>query len=321
MYALKGAEYSELFRRSFSDSFMVSESSGRLPDKFSCHSSALKYRDFDILHFRGSFQDDIVVRHSGSPTHVSLHFQLNGRSDASISGFAANLPMAKGQFNLMNCVHPDSTFTFPKQQGYEYVCIGLKPTFFQTLLGTCGEGYEHLFKLSVEEKCFSLFQTNKPIGAWLKSNVNALFQAPIPQNLMSSYIQAKVTELTVLTLASGDKFTESELFSAADKDKLYAVKNHLSACFLGDLNLAGIAKQFLLNEFKLKKGFRNMFGITVFGYIFKLRMEHARYLVCHSDLSVGEVALIVGYHSDAAFIRAFKQTFGVSPGQMAKSSY
>jgi len=320
MYSISGTEYSELFSRSFTDSFEVTESSGKLPEKFACHSSALKHANFDILHFRGDFQDDIRIRQFQNPTHVSLHFQLNGYSDASISGFPNNIPMAKGEFNLMNCINPDSTFTFPKQRQYEYICIGLKPSFFQNLLRACGNEYAHLLKRNMGEQSFSLFSTNQQINQWLRSNLRLLVQSPVPQSLLSPYLQAKIAEITILALASGNHTAKQEVLNSGDKEKLYAVKNFLSASFLNDLSLSGIARQFMLNEFKLKKGFREMFGITVFGHVCKLRMEHAYYLLCHTDLPIGEVAAIVGYHSDAAFIRAFRQVFGSSPGQLFRSA-
>ncbi len=64
-----------------------------------------------------------------------------------------------------------------------------------------------------------------------------------------------------------------------------------------------------------------MFGTTVFSYIHKLRMEHAYYLACHADYSIGEIAAITGYQSDAAFIRAFKQAFNCSPGNLSKRAF
>ncbi|WP_259065229.1 helix-turn-helix transcriptional regulator [Mucilaginibacter sp. X4EP1] len=318
MYSINGTEYTELFRREFTDSFVATESSGKLLNKFACHSSVLKHSNFDVLHFRANFLDDIRIHRFQSATHVSLHFQLNGRSDARISGFPADVPMAKGEFNVMNCVQPESTFTFPKQQQYEYICIGLKPSFFQDLLLSCGNEYAHLFKNDIDKQSFSLFAGNRQINQWLRSNLGLLVQSPVPQGLLLPYLQAKISELTILALASGNPVNEQQILNAADKEKLYAVKNYLSASFLANLSLTGIAQQFAINEFKLKKGFREMFGTTVFGYLCKLRMEHAYYLVCQTDLPIGEVAAIVSYHSDAAFIRAFRQTFGSSPGQLSK---
>ncbi|MGE9289703.1 MAG: helix-turn-helix domain-containing protein [Puniceicoccales bacterium] len=47
----------------------------------------------------------------------------------------------------------------------------------------------------------------------------------------------------------------------------------------------------------------------------RIRSNHARHLLVSSTLKIGEIALECGYESFSAFSRAFKQTFGCSPGQ------
>jgi AraC-like DNA-binding protein len=70
-----------------------------------------------------------------------------------------------------------------------------------------------------------------------------------------------------------------------------------------------------LNDFKLKSGFRETFGTTVFGYVRKLRMDKARSLLEIGDLNVTEAALEAGYCSLGHFAAAFKKRFGTLPGQ------
>lgn len=50
----------------------------------------------------------------------------------------------------------------------------------------------------------------------------------------------------------------------------------------------------------------------------RIRMNHARHLLEASTLKIGEIALECGYESFSAFSRAFKHTFGCSPGQLRK---
>ncbi|MDB9384626.1 helix-turn-helix transcriptional regulator [Nodularia spumigena CS-584] len=50
-----------------------------------------------------------------------------------------------------------------------------------------------------------------------------------------------------------------------------------------------------MNERKLKQGFRQIFGTTVFGYLHDHRMEQAKQMLAEQKLSVAEVAHAVGY--------------------------
>lgn len=46
----------------------------------------------------------------------------------------------------------------------------------------------------------------------------------------------------------------------------------------------------VLNEFKLKQGFKAYYGTTVYGYITRLRMETAKKMILYDRKSIGEVA-------------------------------
>lgn len=71
-----------------------------------------------------------------------------------------------------------------------------------------------------------------------------------------------------------------------------------------------------INQTKLKSGFKQLFGTTVFGYLTDIRMEKARLLILSEKKNVGEVADLVGYQHPHHFAAAFKRKFGYSPGKL-----
>jgi AraC family transcriptional activator of pyochelin receptor len=78
-------------------------------------------------------------------------------------------------------------------------------------------------------------------------------------------------------------------------------------------SLMELARQVGLNDFKLKMGFRRVFGKTVFGYLHELRMERSRLLLEEGKMNVKEVSYAVGYMDSGRFSDAFKKQFGVRP--------
>ncbi len=68
-----------------------------------------------------------------------------------------------------------------------------------------------------------------------------------------------------------------------------------------------------LSESSLKRGFHQVFGTTVFGYLRSRRMEHARSLLQAGDATVLEAAAAVGYSNPSNFAAAFRREFGVNP--------
>ena len=98
-----------------------------------------------------------------------------------------------------------------------------------------------------------------------------------------------------------------------DEEALEAAARYLEENLSGDHSLAQISRQVHLNEFKLKKGFKEYFQTTVFGYLRQKRMEYASQLLTKERFTVIEAAQAVGYSNPSHFTRAFRNCFGVNP--------
>lgn len=132
-------------------------------------------------------------------------------------------------------------------------------------------------------------------------------------------MEARVLELFMLqTEAFRDKFPEKGcdylLQHSRDIEKLYFIKELIDKEPETDHSLRKLSRQAGLNVFKLKNGFKSVFGDTVFGYIHHLRMEKARKMLLEGE-QVSTVAYLLGYTSPNNFSTAFRKKFGVSPGK------
>jgi AraC-like DNA-binding protein len=74
-----------------------------------------------------------------------------------------------------------------------------------------------------------------------------------------------------------------------------------------------LARDVGLSETTLKRGFHRVFGVTVFGHLRTLRMEHARTLLESGEATVIEAATRVGYSNPSNFAAAFRAQFGMNP--------
>jgi AraC-like DNA-binding protein len=68
-----------------------------------------------------------------------------------------------------------------------------------------------------------------------------------------------------------------------------------------------------LNEYKLKTGFKALFGKPVYDYLLDKRMEYARLLLEKQTFHVYEVAEMVGYSDSSSFSKAFFKRYGYRP--------
>lgn len=131
------------------------------------------------------------------------------------------------------------------------------------------------------------------------------------------YLQSKCWELIALKL---EQLTEDDKLSQQlndlkqdDIDRIYAAKDILIRNWQQPPSLLNLARQVGLNDYKLKYGFRRVFGTTAFGYLWNYRMDQARQLLVDGRLSVKEVATLVGYSKQSNFAAAFRKKFGSNP--------
>ncbi len=102
-------------------------------------------------------------------------------------------------------------------------------------------------------------------------------------------------------------------YSAIDRKALLEAKEILTDQFSTPPTIAALAKMVMLNEYKLKNGFRDMYGKSIYEYVRSVRMKNASHLLENIDLSIGEIAGIVGYVNTSHFARAFRNVYGLNP--------
>ncbi len=78
-------------------------------------------------------------------------------------------------------------------------------------------------------------------------------------------------------------------------------------------SLQELADEIGLNIKKLKEGFKQIYGDSVFSFLFDYKMEVARKLLESGEHNVNEVGLKVGYSTSSHFIAAFKKKYGTTP--------
>ncbi len=101
-----------------------------------------------------------------------------------------------------------------------------------------------------------------------------------------------------------------------ERQKLQLAKTILSENLETPPSLSELARQIGLNTFKLKKNFKEVFGVPVFKYLQQMRLEKAHDLIKSNELSVQEVAWDVGYDSISSFSNAFMKKFGYRPSDL-----
>jgi len=82
-----------------------------------------------------------------------------------------------------------------------------------------------------------------------------------------------------------------------------------------DLSLEDVAEHVELNPSYLSTLFKSVLGVNYIDYLTGLRMEKARQLLEETELKIGAVAQMVGFHAPGYFGYLFKKHFDLTPSE------
>jgi AraC family transcriptional activator of pyochelin receptor len=147
----------------------------------------------------------------------------------------------------------------------------------------------------------------------MQNAVQKIFSSSYSGNTRILFLKSQVNELLAhfFALLATDPDTR-----VADSDKLYQAKEIITNNLSKPPSLAELSKQIGLNTNKLKRSFKEMFGLPVFKYLQEERLKKAYELLCSNELSVQETAWYVGYDSLSSFSNAFQKKFGLRPNEL-----
>ncbi len=136
--------------------------------------------------------------------------------------------------------------------------------------------------------------------------------------LLNLYRKSRGLEIMRLACAAlvssaGDGAHRPLLMSARQSER---VRDYIMANLSEDLSIEAIARHTGASASSVQRHFKQHFGVTVFDFIRRKRLDAAREALERKGVTVMQAAWIAGYMSPSSFIAAFRKTYGTSPGGM-----
>ena len=151
--------------------------------------------------------------------------------------------------------------------------------------------------------------------------LNEIMDCEFAGDLRRIYMKTKVSELLLMALEkiSPPEQKESRIhLKPSDVKCIRESREWLMQHMEAPPTLKQLAHHAGINDFKLKKGYKQLFGITVFNDFHQERMARARKYLLETKMSVMEVAMQSGYQDASNFSRAFKAYYGFTAGKLRK---
>ncbi|MBB5436800.1 MULTISPECIES: helix-turn-helix transcriptional regulator [Pedobacter] len=281
--------------------------------------SEVKINGADIFSGNSKLVQEITLREQTDTPALNMYFSIQGISSA----WEAN---SKDKYVLKDNQHA-ATFA-PGFDGYYALSspevrnfgIALYEPFFSRLYATDLECLKRFWDKVSEGKIADISDHALPITPKQQSVINDMHHCVYTGNMKQLFYESKITELFLLQAEQADALNGAKPVQIERRhiDKLHAARQYIQQCMFDPLTLSGIAREAGINEFMLKKGFKELFGLTVFGYLNELKMNYARQMLLESQCTVYEAAYTMGYNEPYNFSKAFKKHFGYLPGELKK---
>jgi len=168
----------------------------------------------------------------------------------------------------------------------------------------------------------SSFTKILPLCGKTRIVIEGLLNNNFTDSLENIYINAQTQMLLLYSMDCmiGEKQIDvincKFLANEADREKIVNAREILIQHIGEPITIKELSRKVAMNECYLKKGFKEMFGATIFDFYQSQRMEHAKYLLYEKGLSVTEVSLMLGYSSISHFSTAFKKHTGLKPCEL-----
>lgn len=154
--------------------------------------------------------------------------------------------------------------------------------------------------------------------------IRQMWDCPYQGYIRQLYLEGKLLELVAVYLNETMFQTEREIFipsfSKEDFTCIYQAKRILDEEPECNYPLSLLSRRVGLNEYKLKKGFKEVFGISVHSYAIQKRLELAKVILDVENVTVSEAAGRAGYGNVSHFAAAFRKKYGTNPGQYLREN-
>jgi AraC-like DNA-binding protein len=268
--------------------------------------------DFTLLLFQNDTDELISFERQVNIGLIQFHFGLKGN---------AKFIFNQGSYTLNLNEEKSLLFYNPQKELPLHIEINPKTWLISILVsikkfhGLFSSDTEHIPFLSNENRD-KKYYGEENISPSMAIVLNQMFHYNLNPSIKNLYYKGKGYELLSLFFNRNEDPNAEQCPFLIDEEnvlKIKKAKEIIIANMAEPPGLQELADEIGLNIKKLKMGFKQIYGDTVYGFLFDHKMEYARQLLDSGSYNVNEVGLKIGYSTGSHFIAAFKKKFGTTP--------
>ena len=245
-------------------------------------------------------------------SYIQFHFMLEGKSTFVFNDGAYKMTVENGKYIVLYNPIKNLPLNAVISEKSSLISILISIKKFHSLFSNQADQISFLNQDNIGNK----FYKEKKLAPMISVVLNQMVQQSVHQSMYKLYLRAKVFELMSLYF-NKDKEMDIEQcpFLVDDKNikKIRNAKEIIISRMTEPPTLTDLATEVEISLKKLKEGFKQVYGASVYVFLLDYKMQVSKRLLSSGNYNVNEVALKVGYSTATHFINAFKKKFGTTP--------
>ncbi|MGW9127295.1 helix-turn-helix transcriptional regulator [Paenibacillus chitinolyticus] len=273
----------------------------------------------EIVRTDWTIRREREVRCISESAMVELSFCFEGCGQVEVSGGAHDLQAGTCSLQLMR----DFSASFRYEQGTRVrtLALGMPVWLFNAYHSSVSAAAAGPFDRLLGTGSFRQFRC--PILPATRGLLRELEDCPYTGAMKDMYLEAKALELFAVytnrfLYEKNSQAPVSGTLSRTDRQKIREAREEIIRRMDAPPSLLELSRIVGINDYKLKLGFKELYGTSVFAYLREQRLHKACELLRTGDMSVSEAAARVGYMNFSHFAEAFRRRFGVNPSVYRK---
>lgn len=249
---------------------------------------------------------------AGTKGRIILGSMLGGNGAMALEGCDEQTWREDGRVYLMSPTARRVRYDIVAETGWRTIAVRLETEALDLLGGD--SGLPNVVRDVLEGRVSDLADAATVSGP-LRAISHVLLRSPYDGTMRVLFRQAKALELLTHLFDRLEADDERGALEARELARVRLARDRLLDQLREPPDLETLAQDVGLSAKRLNRGFRELYGTTVFNYLRDARLDAARAaLEAGTPLSLKQLAWELGYGQVTNFVTAFRRRFGVPPG-------
>ena len=273
---------------------------------------------FFILKFNNETAEKQLVTREVDSSFIQFHFCAKGNSVFQFNEGNYKLPLGEEHSLLLYNPQRDLPINLEIAPETWVISVFISIKKFHSLFSREADFITFLSDENRDRKYYK----DGLISPSMAIVLNQLMNYNLHPSVKALYFKGKAYELLSLYFNRPSEADVEQCPFLVDEDnvaKIKRAKDIVIARMAEPPSLQELADEINLSLNKLKEGFKQIYGDSVYSFLFDYKMEVARQLLASGSHNVNEVGLRIGYSTASHFIAAFKKQYGTTPKKYIQS--